>query len=538
MTVQSILPRIQLIIRPQWRNDGHLTLEQQFSATSRDEADLIVQQETDMITSMGRSETHVSVCLQPKAVHSSIDSVKNTSTFASIPSHLDQHELIQPNGKVMLDDGTILPDSNKWHPPPEGMSRVDYNDGIAHIKTNAHYDDDNTQPMLTLTAQIPEKLNLTCEAHHGGSIDVDHKVEGDSRLTTTDGDIRVKKLRGHQVVLETNTLGSVIHASDLLEAEHLQVSAKGRFRAQRIQGDHVHVIVDQKVVEEDGSNHGTPATPTENLLDDNDNGAIIDISALYTSGEGGAKLSITSSNYVHQRLVSVKSNHGHIHVDVTATTSPDHKDLPVGPLVQLGGINGSCNVSIDIMDGEKIPGEELLAGRIHIDSLSPNSISVVTATHGNFVVTIDQNIKAELRLLSAVNATSMRVHVLSDDVSERTKGLLSLEPQQIAPSAKPRIHVGLKTFEESRLDENDTNLHGNYVEGWLHPKPPTRTRVGGGKIRLEAAASQALHDFDPARQGEQDFWPLLVVITNGNIDVEALSWKESIARKFGLDKSA
>jgi hypothetical protein len=389
---------------------------------------------------------------------------------------------------------------------------------------------------------IPEKLNLTCKANQGGSIVMNHKVEGDSRFVTTDGDIRVKKLRGHQVVLETKALGSVIHASDLLEAEHLQVSTRGRFRAQRIQGDHVNIVVNHSLVGEgnDETDHDGLATRHDDkILDDNDEGAIIDVSALYTSGDGGANLSVTS-NSTTSRLVSVKSNHGHIHVEATATltsnaTTASSNSVSIGPLVHLGGINGSCNVSIGALGN---PFESLLAGRIHIDSLSPNSVSIITATQGDIMLSLDQNVNAELRLLSAVNAESLpKLSLLSEKPADRVGALQSLDQQLTSETSRDRIHVDLKSFVKSAIE---IALHNcEYVEGWLRAKP-SRTRSGGGKIRLDAAASQALHEFDPARKGteESNSPPLLVVITNGRIEMEALSWKESIARKFGFEKRA
>jgi len=59
---------------------------------------------------------------------------------------------------------------------------------------------------------------------------------------------------------------------------------------------------------------------------------------------------------------------------------------------------------------------------------------------------------------------------------------------------------------------------------------------GGGKIRLEGAATQALHGFASSDDALIVERPLVVGASEQRIAVESLSWLGAIARRYGLEE--
>ena len=153
------------------------------------------------------------------------------------------------------------------------------------------------QPGTYLTVKVPEKIHLDCELSvGGGSIVVTGKVEGCVRLSTTDGEIRVKKLRGHEIDLLcgrksacSSTTGSddnngnhsssgIVYVSELLEAQKLSIKTPSRFRAKQIHGQAVAINVKPP----------SPSPSSSIVLEDSDDeGSLVDIGSLYVSGNGG-----------------------------------------------------------------------------------------------------------------------------------------------------------------------------------------------------------------------------------------------------------
>jgi hypothetical protein len=134
-----------------------------------------ITQEGDTMTSLGRLASHVSLTLEAE--------LPTGGTTHDATKALYQHTVPQskpkPPDKVILDDGTIKPDSEEFSPPPEGTRRVEYHDGIAHVTSDENPDE---EPGTFLSLQMPEKVNLICELNNGGSITIVGKVEGDIRL--------------------------------------------------------------------------------------------------------------------------------------------------------------------------------------------------------------------------------------------------------------------------------------------------------------------------------------------------------------------
>ena len=248
------------------------------------------------------------------------------------------------------------------------------------------------------------------------------------------------------------------------------------------------------------------------LMDEDDDGAAIDISSLYVSGSGSANLVAesvgggTSSTTI--KSIRCKSHHGHLNAQ------GDHK-------VELGGTNGSFDVDCK---GEAC---------IHIDSLASDSISIAS-TQERLSLTMDRKLTADLRLVSGENVRDLaRSVLLEDDEQSLEEGLQEYKSR---PVGEP-ISVVTSAFTEVPLKSGVSFTHLNYVQGYVENKslePDSRYEQKGGKIRLEGAANQALHGFTSS---EKEIRPLVIGTSEGRIAIESLSWLGAIARRYGLEES-
>ena len=185
-------------------------------------------------------------------------------------------------------------------------------------------------------------------------------------------------------------------------------------------------------------------------LDDDDKLARIDISSLYAVKDGeGAQISVPvpGGTAADPQNVRVKYNHGHISVRTAisedAMLSLDDFDQPIS-LVDLGGVNGSCDVSVEregIIEGCSVNQQEEekkeeekkrmsvegnsrkthpIAAKIHVDSFSPESVSIVTVEGGDIDVTLDRKVEADVRLLSCWHSLGPidSKAILDDDEAE------------------------------------------------------------------------------------------------------------------------
>ena len=318
-----------------------------------------------------------------------------------------------------------------------------------------------------------------------------------------------------------------------------------------------------------------------------DTGALIDIGSLYTTKNGdGANVEVPEGSFggaigtpVIRRAVRIKSSHGHVSVatsaveafDGTIRSTVDEFGQAI-PIVELGGVNGSCDVVIntsETKDHPSLPSSEsdkgdgrCVSARLHVDSLMPDSVSFVSAGHGDVDLTVDRKVEADLRLVSTSNVAQVDVDALlvddEDGVRKECARLdsLSLDGQEdptsvITKDAQPSIYVQTNSFSPT---QRETLPNGTeYVEGSIHnrsfepdsrfdvkTKPSSATagaaadvNKGIGKVNITGAAAQALSGFSGKKGGEQK--PLFAVASAGSIKVETVSWFGAIARRYGMD---
>ena len=574
LQILSSLPNTNLSIRSKWRDSGKLTMVQQVAQNESEEAELSIVKQEDKLTSMGRDESHILIQLRPKQLQSSVISSRHnmqplpTAQFKRSNDPPPSSPSLPDSKKVILDDGTILPDSEEWSHPPAGFKRIEYSDDVAHI-TNDKKDDNKTDNFdkdnqdLFMEVTVPEKVNLDCDLTQGGSVVIQDKIEGDIRIQTTDGNISVKKLRGHVINIQALGIGNSICSSDLLEAESLLIdlpNGNSRLRAKRIHANTCAVTIG-------GQKHEakTPVMASTKFFDDDDSGAVCDISSLYVTGE--AMISVNAQNNGHEnnkQAVRVKSNHGHVTVEAFGSQPSNERStgsMPP-PLVDMGGVNGSCEVFLSGHDDEEDdystdPSSSWISGHVHFDSISADSVSVIQADIGNLNVTIDRKVESDLKMVSALNADKasnmLDVDTLVDESISAVNDMLTQMDQSAGGKQKDQmIQVRTKAFtSKDDTEESSLNLKNcEYVNGWIENKseePDSRfdRKIRGGssggsvgKIRLEGAHDQALQSFRGKEQNSDNFQrPLLVVTSTGEIILETLSWLGNIARRYGFDDS-
>ena len=512
LSIQSKLPMTRVHIIPEWRDSGELSMIQ-YMGTSDREADVSVTHESDKMTSLGRTEPHFSVSIFPKETATQA-AVIDKGSVANAPSETDVVLDKVDSSMVMTDDGDIVPDSEKWH--ASNVKRVKYSDGITHVSEQST----SQEPSLTLTAVLPEKINVSCELLNGGDIVIDKKVEGDANLVTSDGDILVSKLRGHQVRISAQGASSTVLAANLLEAQKLNIDTRGRVRAKRIHGNHIHVKVDRK--------ERSASFVSTNDVDDEE--SLLDISSLYVASSGSADLSVSSAMAPERRAVRVKSHHGHVAVETNVP--PSNTD----PCVELGGVNGSFDVLIRNPSFTKA-----LAGRINVDSLARESVSVLSADAGDVSITLDRKVEADLRMVSSSEIHSFETRAIlleDDDPNHIESALQDLDAKSTRANSDTKISIETNAFTARTNDKAYRNI--DYVDGWVENKsnePDSRfdLMTKGGKIQLQGAAEQALQGFSSSGGGNIAR-PLVAIATNGTIALESLSWFGAIARRYNLDE--
>ena len=640
LTIRSTVPSSNILITSEWRDNGKVSLYQRLRQPQQqgdklkdvrrphhdhnnNNTSMIVTQEKDKVTSLlGRPESHVSI------------QIRNGSDgdCGSDENPDKQHTYFEEDGKHRSFISSLLSSS---------------------------CDKDTT----LLDINVPEKVNLDCNLYEGGSIFIQNKIEGDVRLKTSNGVIHVQKLRGHDISIEADTIvhkretrqrntttnstnsnesynnnfnEATIFASELLEATtlHLKTTTtklasildqtstrsleSGRIRVKRIHAKTVNVNINSitsdvaiDVANEDRSNNETQDSieRMDDYTDADDSGSLCDISSLYVSGL--ATIQVNSDTPPSSgSAVRIKSNHGTVVVNST-TPKPEAKmhnmmssdgadESIVAPIVDLGGVNGSCEVFVhdtakkDSNSSATIANEgstkDWNSCRVHFDSIEPDSVSLVQVGIGNVSITVDRKVESDLRLVSASNAESLDMDVFvadggdsdsSDDDAvkyDSNDSLLRALDALDASSTRngnQGIVVQTNSFtkrsyiddEENSDDEYDTERWSNinYVEGWIENKsgePDSRfdrklrgnnsIAGSGGKIRIEGAAAQALHGFsqnsrqnpiggNSAVTGTETMStsfprPLVVVASSGQIVLETLSWLGNIARRFGMEE--
>jgi hypothetical protein len=391
--------------------------------------------------------------------------------------------------------------------------------------------------IIDVVANIPEKFNIACRVD-GGDIVVTggNKIEGDVNLSTSNGGgiTVLTKIRGYDVSLDTiggltggenandddggssstssSTGGTgTIHVKKAIEARTLTIRSSSRVRARMLNvGSKLHIVASSSAT----------AEKAMSILDNDDEGAVIDIGSVYVvpSGGGGeseARLIVNDipdlddrDDHRNRGLVRVKSSHGHIVVHARTTSAignfvPSSSAasgtgstlFPLTPLIDLGGVNGSCDVlleglatlcsSADDDDDEaksdcgyltKTAIPSIPTMRIHFDSMSPESISTITSRgiwtrvgsatrsdsdgdrggvhpfqHPSMTsITMDRKLEAEVRLLSVMTRTPLVRHVnvdantlTSDEVLDIRRALMDVIDRTYASSSGNKDRAAL-----------------------------------------------------------------------------------------------
>ena len=446
-----------------------------------------------------------------------------------------------------------------------------------------------------LVATVPEKSNVTCNITKGNINVIGSKLEGNAHLSTSDGDIKISKLRGHVVTLNNSCVGSttsiddgctstsslsssspgLIYLQKGIEAQTVRINSSNRVRARMVNGSDVSVQVDVPASsaagkEEHDVNDSGNDEQNDNKLDEDDAGFRIDIGSLYISGSTECEASLHANDMSSSAgLVRVKSSHGHVMVHAKTNAGVNKTNS----FVDLGGVNGSCDVTLEVGGDNKdatilspTPREAPVTTRVHFDSLSPDSISTITSSHSGGTssdeaivsVTVDRKVEADLRLLSVPSgAESMSVdmdRLTSDDLDDVESTLIDFEryiqESESYNAARTTLSISIETeafdpvHKSKKLPESDCF---QYKQGTIRNKsgePDSRFDVRSspsrGKINIDSAASQALSGFqrktnsDSIAGGDLHL-PLLAVATNGKIKLETLSWLGAIARRYGLE---
>ena len=489
-----------------------------------------------------------------------------------------------------------------------------------HAKNNVNIHEKDaplasSQLVWNVVLTVPEKSNVTCILTKG-NIHVMNKLEGDVHLKTASGDIKVSKLRGHNVTLnncfiqmnnsnfdvddkESNLISSsscssppgVIFVQKGIESQAVRISSSNRVRARMVNGSDVsvHVVVPQKFATIDNT-----VKNDQNIidkLDEDDAGFRIDIGSLYISGGSKceARLDVDELDSSTNGLIRIKSSHGHVMAH--AKTKHNNESLAAAmqlcrndsyhPLVDLGGVNGSCDVNLEIIGNDsdvntlshatqksdcEDSNEKPVMTRVHFDSLSPDSISTIKSSHlvgkaGEAMVnvTVDRKVEADIRLLAlnidkSESMSKIDMDLLtSDELDDVASALLNLneyvhkDGNCIAAKTTESIYIETESFDP--MTENkmlpDSQCF-DYKQGTIRNRsgePDSRFDIRSspspsrGKINIDSAASQALSGFQGFFENDDDcHLPLLAVATNGKIKLETLSWLGSIARRYGLEE--
>jgi len=556
-TPKSFQLPIHINLLPQWRDDGHLTLEQSSSSTTTGDENQgnNVDWKVDVKEGKKAGLTDVNVL---------IDYKNNLITKNDDDGDLSKHEVTTKHSPQNQDN------------PISDLSHV------------------------TITAEIPEKCNVTCllKSDIGGNITVKGKLEAEDgfHFSTQKGNIVLDKLRGDTIELNCEHQG-LIHVKKSCESQHLKVNigqggGGGRLRSKMLNVSNANIDVQEARI---GSLHDN--NELFEKLDEDDGLSLIDISSIYASQSGdGVHLAVYSSESLsrrgqknknderkeYPRKIRVKSHHGHL--SARATTSifnaapiPYEAKDEFGQrssLITLGGVNGSFDASIEnngfnqmetlkTIQGLVKYDDYPMAANIHVDSLSPGQISVFTSDSGDVGLSLDRKIESDLRLLSCPLINNLDSDLLTlDDENELVKELVIHDENMeelrkdylVSNDADVSAEIDESTYENHRIKLETKAFSGHrlsdmtyveFVQGSVENrseepdsrfdvKTKGRSQASVGKISIDEAAGQALEGFSGGGDESNFERPLVSVGTFGNIEVESLSWLGAISKRYGV----
>ena len=629
------LPPLTVRIVPGWRDDAELELWQQIFVQDgggddkKETDDLVVGMSAAQNEEGGENRSSTStdsarslldlgkssgdICLRLGLLSESAAwDTKSSNEISHDADDVDVQDMVVP---VEIEDDD---DDDEEEEPSRFILDDDEPSGVSTNADASKNDDDEQDDIfaptgvdayglnsLTLVAAVPEKINLRCHLGGPGNIIVEGKVEGQDGfdLQAASGNIKVKKLRGDSVRLFAGRGGDaaagcssdgagdgrvtgIVYATDLVEAQSVSIEAATRVRAKMVNGTDVSLSIVAADSPAPSADDVSPPPAYNKPLEVDDTGALIDIGSLYTTKNGdGAKVEVLEGSFggaigtpAIPRAVRIKSSHGHVSVATSAVGASDDGTIRSTvdefgqAIVELGGVNGSCDVIIntaETKDHPSLPPSEsdkgdgrCIAARVHVDSLTPDSVSFVSAGHGDVDLTVDRKVEADLRLVSTSNVAKVDVDALlvddEDGVRKECARLdsLSLDGQEdptsvITKDVQPSIYVQTNSFSPTHRETLPRGTE--YVEGSIHnrsfepdsrfdvkTKPSSATagaaahvNKGIGKVNITGAAAQALSGFSGKKGGEHN--PLVAVASSGSIKVETVSWFGAIARRYGMD---
>ena len=570
LSINSPNPSLPLSVKiiPQWRDDALINLKQIFADSSEKEVDMKVEMSNDpadfQMTSLGRKAPIAKINLDWKKSNQNKNDSSSLKTSLTESSTKIQNNIKSKIAKMKEDE---LPaygfvnnrDGYSFTSPLSEDVYFDEDkvDDVSNSSIDSNCDNGKTSPSIELTAKLPQQSNITCHIAGIGGIHIESKLEGDVILSAERGDITTHQLRGYHFDIRTKK-GNILSSKNM-EAQtiHLNIEDYGRIKAKMLNGSNIFVNAPLRDCCNDNLNTHIQQGKQQNNNDDlslsdeieDDALALVDISSLYTTQTGdGAHIHMkppgSDEKFTkYNRHVHVKSHHGHITIHTTQPPQPKSNDfisIPtirdkynnIIPHVELGGMNGSCDICIhpnslntEINEKQNIS-ETYLAARVHVDSLAPNTISVLTANRGNISITYDRKIETDLCAISTPFISSLDVEniiqiedatpealyttmttfnskIIEKKLSCDRENRLSSDAQQ----NNQKLHIDTDAFVsyKNMTCEIKDLQHVQYEFGEIRnnsEEPDSRfdMQTKGisskrGKINVENAASQALQGF-------------------------------------------
>ena len=265
-------------------------------------------------------------------------------------------------------------------------------------------------------------------------------------------------------------------------------------------------------------------------------------------------LSSAFANYPGK--VRVKYNHGHLSVATKVKPSPEPNvktnefGQPIS-MVELGGVNGSCDVDVNVVSDKDSSGEaeEASAVNVHIDSLSPSSINSIRTNKGDVQLTFDRKVESDLRLLASKNIKSFQTDDIIDDCSSSVHEIIqksdNLHSKSSLALSGKKCSIDILTNAFIKNESTKSYINSLYMDGIMknisgekESRYDVKNKGALGKINLGGAATQALEGFGNISSSSEASLPLFVALGAGQISVESLSWKGAIIRRYGMENDS
>jgi len=191
-----------------------------------------------------------------------------------------------------------------------------------------------------------------------------------------------------------------------------------------------------------------------------------------------------------------------------------------------------------------------VVAEVHIGSLSPRQISILTSDFGGANLTFDQKVESDVRLLSCPFINELDETIIIGENEEEILSAVKEHLKNILPDHSKEDCISLisQSGDFINVEQYFVQNTVEYLRGFIQNRSEnhfdTKTSEGSiGKIRIQGAADQALGAFSGGKSqidqnagfdDETTTNPLIVIAMDGSIKVESLSWLDAIARKHGV----